>query len=90
MGLKISDRPVSTGVVINGTMHQRRIVHVLDAHLREDPCRLRPGYAAQALSAVRHMSLNLAQKLKTSTTTMCPEHAANAPLLLQRRCILKN
>ena len=64
--------------------------YILDAHLREDHCRLRTGHAGQALSAVRHMSLNLAQKLKTSPTTMCQEHAAKAHLLLQRLRIVKN
>ena len=51
---------------------------------------LRTGHAGQALSAVRHMSLNLARKLKTSPTTMCQEHAANATPLLQRLRIMKN
>ena len=64
--------------------------YVLDTHLREDHCRLRTGHAGQALSAVRHMSLILAQKLKTSHTTMCQEHAAKTPLLLQRLRIVKN
>lgn len=64
--------------------------HVLDTQLAEDHCRLRVGHAAHALSAVRHLALNLARKLQASVTTICQEHAAKLPLLLQRLCIMKN
>lgn len=64
--------------------------YVLDTQLSEDHSRTRTGHAAHALSAIRHATLNLAKKLKASTTTMCQEHAAKTPVLLQRLRIVKN
>ena len=63
--------------------------HILDAHLREDHCRVRTGNAAHAFSSVRHLAINLAQKLKCSATSMCLEHAANVSVLCQSLHILK-
>jgi predicted transposase YbfD/YdcC len=64
--------------------------HVLDTQLGEDHSRVRTGHAPSAISAIRRMTLNLAQKLQASTTTMCQEHAAKTPTLLQRLRIMKN
>jgi predicted transposase YbfD/YdcC len=64
--------------------------HVLDAHLAEDHCRVRTGHAAHALSSIRHMALNLAQKLQITANTMASEHAAKVDLLCQRLHIVKN
>lgn len=36
---------------------------ILDAHLAEDLSRARIGHAVNAISSIRHMAINLAQKL---------------------------
>jgi predicted transposase YbfD/YdcC len=64
--------------------------HVLDTQLGEDHCRVRTGHAGHALSTIRHMALNLAQKLQASVNTICQEHAAKIPVLLHRLRIMKN
>ena len=64
--------------------------HILDAHLAEDHSRVRTGHAAHAISSIRHMAINLAQKLRVPAATMCLEHAAKLNLLCQRLQILKN
>lgn len=45
--------------------------HILDAHLRDDHCRIRTGNAAQPCSSIRHAALNLTRKLRCSATAMC-------------------
>ena len=45
---------------------ENRLHWVLDIAFREDDCRVRQGYAAQNLTAVRHLALNLLRQERTA------------------------
>jgi len=76
---------------LRGRWHiENRGFHVLDVSLGDDASRIRTGYAARVLHAIRSMAINLARRLNQSTPQLCRQHALKPNLLLSRLRIFKN